>query len=603
MFKKLLFLFLVLSVAGGAYWKFNGSSNSNPALDGEAVLQIAKRGPFRITATEKGTIESQHNATLVSNVKGSTTIISIVPEGTMVKKGEVVCELDSSSLVDKEQEQQIKLTQAEANVLKATEDVAIQLELNKSNVGTAQLNLELAELDLDKYKNGDSIQEMKELQSSITIAEEKLLQATDEYEFAKRLARKGYKTLNEVETARIAVSDATLEKEIAEGKLEVLDKYTVKRTLKELEEKVKETERELTRVKREGVASLAQFEAELKAKQLTFDVEKNTLKKLQDQIEACKLRAPQDGQVVYPSQSSRRNEGQAIEEGTSVRERQTIIQLPDLTKMKVDARIHESRISMLEEGLPVNVRVTSYPDEIFKGVVTYVSSVPLSSSWMTPNLKEYEAEIQIDDTPDKVKRLRPGLTAELEILVSQREDVLQIPVQSVISIFGKHYAYLIEPDSSEVVRREIFVGDTNGKMIEVKDGVPEMSQMIMNPRTMFADEITELEDLVASERRKKNEEALEQNGQQKPDANRPQGPKGNDKPRKKNPEGKKPSGRPSSGDMISRMDKDGDGKLSAEEVPQQMKNVFSMVDSNGDGFLDKTEMEAAASKMRRGGPQ
>ena len=72
-----------------------------------------------------------------------------------------------------------------------------------------------------------------------------------------------------------------------------------------------------------------------------------------DQIAACKIRSSQDGQVVYANvKDGRSSEKVVIMEGASVRERQAIINLPDLDNMKVSARIHESRISMIQAFVP-----------------------------------------------------------------------------------------------------------------------------------------------------------------------------------------------------------------------------------------------------------
>jgi len=76
------------------------------------VTESVKRGPFQIAVTERGTLESFKNAVLTCKVEGSTTIISIVKEGTHVKEGELVVELDSSALVDRETTQRIAVTTA-----------------------------------------------------------------------------------------------------------------------------------------------------------------------------------------------------------------------------------------------------------------------------------------------------------------------------------------------------------------------------------------------------------------------------------------------------------------------------------------------------------
>ena len=115
-------LFLLAILAAGAY------SLSSPAIrqalsigkppTSKYMTETVKRAPFRIAVTERGTLDSLKSATLASQVEGTTTIISLVPEGTLVEKGEVVCELDSSQLIQEEKEQQIAVTTAEADLKK-----------------------------------------------------------------------------------------------------------------------------------------------------------------------------------------------------------------------------------------------------------------------------------------------------------------------------------------------------------------------------------------------------------------------------------------------------------------------------------------------------
>lgn len=91
---------------------------------------------------------------------------------------------------------------------------------------------------------------------------------------------------------------------------------------------------------------------------------------------------------------------------------------------------------------------------------------------------------------------------------------------------------------------------------------------------------------------------------------RPQRPEGGRTQGRGRPEGERPErgGRAGgSGDMVQRMmamDKNEDGKISEEEAPERMKAMFGRVDSNGDGFIDKSEIEAMAERVGggRGGP-
>ncbi|WP_299465571.1 HlyD family efflux transporter periplasmic adaptor subunit [uncultured Gimesia sp.] len=555
------------------------------------ITDKATQGPFRVTVTERGQLDSLNNVTLTNKVKGFTTIISIVPEGTMVKAGDLVCELDSALLVDKEKQQQIQVTQAEAELKQAEENVAIQRTQNDSDNSAAELALKLARLDLNKFKEGESQRDLNVKEGAITKSREDLQRAEENFEFSKRIAKKGYKSQNDVEADRINVVKAEIDLEIAKEDLKVEKEYVQNRKLIELEADVKEKERNLERVERKGVATLAQFDAKLNASQLTYEVEKSELERMREQILVCKMVAPQNGQVVYANQGSgRRSSGEdVIEEGTEVRERQAIIQLPDFTQMKVDARIHESKISMIQQGLRVNIRVDAFPEQLYIGEVDVVSSVPISSNWMRPDLKEYKATIKIHPNGADITKLKPGLTAEIEILIESRDNVLQVPVQSVITIGDHRYIFVLNSDGT-TEQREIKIGQAGDTMIEILDGVKKGDEVILNPRTHFADELIDLEEQLAIEKKK---EAGVNGGDQSEAGSAPKTtPGGGDKPAGQAAEKKKPAG--GGGDpaaFLKRLDKDADGKVSKEEAPERMQEIFDTLDANKDGFLDAEELK------------
>ena len=296
--------------------------------------------------------------------------------------------------------------------------------------------------------------------------------AREAYGKSRDQARRGYENLNNLETARIDVIKKMILLNVKKSEETVLQRYMYKRTVKELEQTAEDTVRETVRAALEGEAAMAQMEADHDARKLTMQVEEEKLVRLIRQIKACRLIASQQGEVVYAGQASRRSEPVVIEEGASVRERQGIINLPDLDKMKIDARIHESRISRIVMGQPVEISIDALPTIMFHGVLETVSSVPVPGSWPNTDLKEYEAGIRITDAQELVRQLKPGMTAEIRIIVDDRqEDVLQVPVQSVLSLASKFYTFVGK--GSEIERRELKVGDANDEYMEILDGVAE----------------------------------------------------------------------------------------------------------------------------------
>lgn len=572
------------------------------------MKDAVRKGTLAITVTERGNLESAANVTLTSRVEGTTVIIRIVEEGTAVKKGDLLVELDSSKHRNDATQQQIALKQAESAERQASENLAIQKTQNDSDIAAAQLKLDLAILDLEKYKKGEYVQQRSAIEGEITLASETLTRAMEKYEFTKRLAKKGYSTISELEADRIAVTKAEIDAGVAKEKLRVLGEYDSKRQLAEKESNAREFERELERVRRKAQAAIVQAEADHGARKLTADVERTKYERLLAQIEACKLFAPQDGLVVYANERGSRMSGSqdvTISEGAQVRERQAIINLPDVTRMRVSARIHESKIDMVHEGLAANIRVDARPGEVFHGHVSTVSLVPLSGSWPNYNLKEYATNISIADSVEKVSSLKPGLTAEVEILVAKLENVLMIPLESVIERGGRHFVFVLTAES--VARREVKVGRHNDVHMEIKEGLSEGQEVVVNPRTGLASEISLLESEipVAAEVKKPEDAHLpaKDKGESTGDGARPKSKRGGSgagAPPGGGPTGGGPGGGGDPLAFFKRFDADNDGKLSLAEAPEFLKSRFSQLDTNSDMYVDLAEFQTGSAAMRRG---
>lgn len=575
-----------------------------PLVGGELLTASVAYGPFELMLNVQGHLDSQSNATLSSQVEGTTTIISIVPEGTWVEKGEIVCELDSSALSEDLKQQQIDVTQAEATLTQATESLEITREQNKSDIAAAQLALMLAKLDLVKYEDGEYPALQRQLAGVVAIEMEEYRRAEEDYEFTKRLVRKGYETPSDLESKRIAVKREELELQKSREDLKVLTEYTKKRDMAELSANVTEFERELTRTKLQAKSAEAQASAEVAAAKLTLEVEKEKFERDKQQLAACTLRASQAGEVVYANLAASRrggSEGAAIEEGATVRERQAIINLPDVTRMKVDCRIHESLISQISNGLAAAIRVDAYPDEIFNGTVSQVSSVPMTGSWPNYDLREYQTEIRLTDEVDKVRKLRPGLTAQVEIYVDRRQKVLQVPQQAVVKAGRKTLAYVIGRDGTASPRM-IDLGMTNSTSAEVVDGLEDGDRVVLNPRKRFAEEIAKISGLDRDEAASEGDDVSNADDVSSGEAGRGDQPKRDQEQRnqskpaakKASPGGVPGGGAPNVAAMLKRLDKDGNGTLSKSETPAGMAAAFDKIDADGDGELSASEL----SKVR-----
>lgn len=164
---------------------------------------------------------------------------------------------------------------------------------------------------------------------------------------------------------------------------------------------------------------LAQSQVQLQAQLLEVAKTEGRLKRVSEQIKACTVRASAAGLVMYLTQSTRRTDPTLIEPGAAVRERQSLFQVFDPTKLQVEVRVHETRIAKVKLRQSVRIEVDALPTQTFNGTVVFVSPLPQVASWPNTDLKEYVVHVQLDSAPERMKGLRVGMTATAEIDVSK----------------------------------------------------------------------------------------------------------------------------------------------------------------------------------------
>lgn len=398
--------------------------------DGTATqFHTVKRGDFLISVVEGGSLKAVNEVVVRSELEGSAPIISIVKEGTFVKKGDLLVELDSADLKERLIQQEVTTQSSQFAYVQSKEALAIQKSVNDSNIKDAELRLELAKDDLEKYKEGDIPQLGRNATNDIILAKEEFKRAEERLRWTKELAQKEFASLTEVQTDELALTRAQIKVDQVETSLALMKKYDFPKRLRLLQSTVDQAEVELMRIKQRGRAQEAQAEAELEAKQRTLDFNEKKLEHYKQQLEYTKISAPQDGMVIYASSTGGNRGNYLIEEGASIRQKQDIIVLPDVSQLMLDVRVHESHVAQIRPGQRAYVTIDSLPDRRFKASIRKVAILPDSSSrYYNPNLKVYPTEIIIEDQlPD----LKPGVSGRAEIVVTNLPGVLTVPIQAI----------------------------------------------------------------------------------------------------------------------------------------------------------------------------
>jgi HlyD family secretion protein len=487
----------VVGVAVGMLW-WTGAILGHAAYTG--TLWTVKKERLKVTIVARGSLESASNGDIFckvrSGTKGSTiatTIKSLVDAGVMVKKDEEVMVLDASGFIEQDKDKQKDVKQALSAKIKAEQDFEIQKINNETDIEKAVNAFDLAKIDLEKYKMGDYEQSLKDVLGRIQTAESDLADWKDRAAWSARMVKKRLmsKVQADADANRVDASSIALAK--VQEELRVLEKYTKGRNETDLQAKVNEAERGVKKAKLNAEYTLKYLEADRDTKQAIFDLEEQRLADIKDQIKQCVVRAPQDGLVVYYVPEQVRGGGGSVQsivaQGEPVRESQKMLQIPDLNNMLVNLRVPEAFLANLHKGATATVKVDTYPTQPLKGHVSFVDTVASQQDWFAADVRVYKTYVAIDRAKDgDMPPLKPGMSAVVTITTDDTTgEVLVVPIQAVLGTVNMgpdRKCFVIDSDGQPKLR-DIRVGKSNERLVEVESGLAEGDKVVENPRALL----------------------------------------------------------------------------------------------------------------------
>lgn len=469
---------LLFLIAGAAVSANFGSCSDNNAAVKRADIAAAIRGPLRISVTESASIEAAQQTRVKCEMEGKPTIIWLIAEGTIVEKGQRIVELDAANLIDRRATQEIAVERSNSSLINARENLEIlKQEVLSKNRG-AKNTVDFAVMDKDKFYGSETLengkkemgereQSIKAGEADIDLARSALKLSENTYSWSEKLRKDKFITQNELDKDRLDMQSKRTKLQLAENTLAILKKYTHEKTKRELDQALTDAGLELARTAASGRAQIAQAEADLASKIAENTLEKDQLDNLITQIKNAVVLAPNAGIVVYGSEGDSRRRTY-VEEGATVRERQTLIFLPAVDHMQADLTIQEARIEEIKVGQKaiITIDTLSYPLE---GRVIRRAPLPDSASrWGNPDLKVYKTRVDIF-SDNKDRKIRPNMSATVEIIVAELTDVTYIPIAATHHQEAVSYVW-VNTEAGPVDRR-VELGQHNNTHIVVTKGL------------------------------------------------------------------------------------------------------------------------------------
>jgi HlyD family secretion protein len=372
-------------------------------------------------------------------VNGASTILSLVPEGSMVKKGDILCELDSSAYQELVRRQKIALEQVKADHQQAV------------------LALDVAKLALQAYLEGERLQVGQDYKGQIALTTSDLSRQSDRLEWVRRMLEKGYSSAAQVASEKQSALKLTLNLRSMERALSNYERFTEPKEVLSLR------------------SNVVGAEATLGYQTTRLNREQDRLQHYEKLLASCMIRAPHDGYVVH---ANRRGRDPEVYEGASVRERMKLFTLPDQSKMQVEVMLHETVVNRVSPGMEAQVSIEALPGREVEGRVETVATMPLSDqrSETANGIAYFVGRIKLRNMPPA---LRPDMSAEVTILRGHRQNVLCVPSRAVKRENGQSVCYVRRPDRLE--RRTVQVRHATHYLQEVLEGLTEGEEVVIDP--------------------------------------------------------------------------------------------------------------------------
>ncbi len=516
------------------------------------LTQKVERMTLQVTIKDRGSLEPADNTYYSCKVKAknpgqaATSIRWVIDNGSPVREGDKIMELDDSALRSQLTDQQIEVLKSLESLKTAEQTLAIDEIQDQANVELAKSDLEVGKITLQEYLDGQYVKDRIDLENKLTMARSDLEMWRERADWSDLMSRPGrlYVTVSQAEAdaARRRTAELTLKN--LEKQTEVLDKLTQKKfetqyrgSIDKLSRQVKMYE---TVLKKRHEADLVKFQT---ARAL-YEKQLSKLQDIEEEIDNCFIRAPRDGMVVYYVEERARfggSSGGVIAQGEQVKEGQKLLSVPNLKNMVVNARVHESMVSRVKDdverstgfseaintallfapdrlsglcayvtfdtalqnsfnntyahlqkrqerrGLDAVVKVNAYPDRPLKAHVKQIAPVASQTDFFSSDVKVYQTYIAIDDS--NLEGLKPGMDAVVEIKVdSTPEPVLIVPVQAILggTEMNKNRRCFVLVEGRPVMR-DVVVGKANDTHVEIKEGLEEGDEVVVNPSALLTE--------------------------------------------------------------------------------------------------------------------
>jgi HlyD family secretion protein len=321
-----------------------------------------------------------------------------------------------------------------------------------------------SELELADVRRGKGLVKEDEAVAAVANAERDLKKAQTAHDDLKPLLDEGFITKMELERAEQQVQQATEQLALARKRHDALLQFGRPLEVSQAESEASLTKESYRQMQSAATYRLDQKRAAIASAQSRIQESTSKLEQARQQLANCEVRADVPGIVVYRDVFFG-SEQRKPQVGDQVWANQPLLILPDISKMVVETKVRETDIHKVEQNQKVSVRVQAYPDLKLRGKVTLVGTLAQEEKERR-GTKFFGVTVLLEGNEP---RLRPGMSASVEIEVEERARALYVPLEAVFEKDGRHVCYVVS--RGELREREVVVGSSNRDFVVIERGL------------------------------------------------------------------------------------------------------------------------------------
>jgi HlyD family secretion protein len=450
----------IVLLSGALYVYFRPA----PGAEAPLLFTVAK-GDFTVKITELGELDALDSITASAQI--DLPVIFLAPEGTRVAKGDLLVRFDAARYEASLGDSKAALQVARADRQKAQMDLEAQRQRLLAEISRFETEVRLAELALNELRKKPLPDELARAELEFERARVAFDNAQSKMEVLPALAEKGFITKDTLEKGVLDLVEARANRQLAQFNLSKVKEGATAQELAQAGIRLEQGKFELEKARKSMESQMQSFQAAVSREEANVGKAGQLVEKAEVSLKRGTIHAPRDGLVVYA-----RTEGMdaaKVQLGMIPFEGQPLIYLPDLSAMVANTEVSEFDIGKVKLGSPVEIRPEAYPGVVFHGEVSKIGSLArakLNPAGGATGIKVFAVTVKIRETDP---RLKPGLTAALDIIAHRQKDAVFVPLAAVAR--GGEEAVVHVFRDGRLEARKVTLGPSNENSVIITEGL------------------------------------------------------------------------------------------------------------------------------------